>query len=124
MFAETVVEEVLGEGKISGLRLRQLGTGEETTVDVSGLFVFVGGVPQPRILDGLAVTDAHGHIETDSAMRTTLPGLFAAGAIRSGFSGQAVTAAGEGAAAAVAAHRHLAASGAGRETAAQSTAAF
>ena len=110
VFAETVVEEVLGEGKVSGLRLRQLGTGEETTVDISGLFVFVGGVPRPRILEGLEVTDAHGHIETDATMQTTLPGLFAAGAIRSGFSGQAVTAAGEGAAAAVAAHRHLEAS--------------
>lgn len=105
--AETVVEEIVGEDRITGLRLRELPTGAESTLDISGLFVFVGGVAQSRFLDGLAVTDEHGHVETDATMRTALPGLFAAGAIRSDFSGQAVTAAGDGAAAAVAAHRYL-----------------
>jgi thioredoxin reductase (NADPH) len=105
--AETVVEEILGEDGIAGLRLRVLPTGAESTLGVSGLFICVGGVARPRFLHGLAVTDEHGHIQTDANMRTALPGLFAAGAIRSNFSGQAVTAAGDGAAAAVAAHRYL-----------------
>ncbi len=105
--AETVVAEILGETAIIGLRLRALSTGAESTLDISGLFVYVGGVARPRFLDGLAVTDGHGHIETDAAMRSALPGLFAAGSIRSNFSGQAISAAGDGAAAAVAAHRYL-----------------
>lgn len=105
--AETVVEEILGENGITGLRLRVLPTGAESTLDINGLFVYVGGVARPRFLNGLAVTDEHGHVETDATMRTALPGLFAAGAIRSNFSGQAITAAGDGAAAAVAAHRYL-----------------
>jgi thioredoxin reductase (NADPH) len=105
--AATMVEEILGEDGIAGLRLRVLPTGAESTLGISGLFVCVGGVARPRFLHGLAVTDEHGHVEIDANMRTALPGLFAAGAIRSNFSGQAVTAAGDGAAAAVAAHRYL-----------------
>jgi len=105
--SETVVEEILGTDRIVGLRLRALRTGAASTLDIGGLFVYVGGVARPRFLDGLAVTDGHGHVEIDTTMSTTLPGLFAAGAIRSNFSGQAVTAAGDGAAAAVAAHRYI-----------------
>jgi thioredoxin reductase (NADPH) len=107
VLAATVVVEILGEGGVSGLRLCALATGVESTIDVSGLFVYVGAVARPRFLQDLAVTDEHGHVVTDAAMRTALPGLFAAGAIRSSFSGQAITAAGDGAAAAVAAHRYL-----------------
>ena len=104
---ETAVEEILGENGIAGLRLRALPTGAESTLEISGLFVYVGGIARPLFLDGLAVTNARGHIETDAAMATVLPGLFAAGAIRNNFSGQAITAAGDGASAAVAAHRYL-----------------
>lgn len=105
--ANTMVEEIIGEDKVAGLRLRASPTGAESILNVSGVFVYVGGVPQLRFLDGLGVTDDRGHVETDAAMRTALPGLLAAGAVRSGFSGQAVTAAGDGAAAAVAAHHHI-----------------
>lgn len=104
---DTVVEQVLGEERVAGLRLRELGSGADSTLEVSGVFVFVGGTAQPEFLDGLPVTDEHGHIVTDAAMGTALPGLFAAGSARSEFTGQAVTAAGDGAAAAVAAHRYL-----------------
>jgi thioredoxin reductase (NADPH) len=104
---ETVVEEVLGEERVAAVRLRDVGSAAESTLELSGLFVFVGGVVQPRFLDGLAVTDGHGHVVTDATMRTVLPGLFAAGSVRGEFTGQAVTAAGDGAAAAVAAHRYL-----------------
>ena len=105
---ETVVEEVLGEERVAAVRLREMGTGAESVLELSGLFVFVGGVAQPGFLDGLAaVTDARGHVVTDARMRTVLPGLFAAGSVRGEFTGQAVTAAGDGAAAAVAAHRYL-----------------
>jgi thioredoxin reductase (NADPH) len=104
---DTVVEEIVGDGRVAGLRLRELGSGADSTLEVSGVFVFVGGIAQPEFLDGLSVTDEHGHVVTDAAMGTALPGLFAAGSVRSEFTGQAVTAAGDGAAAAVAAHRYL-----------------
>lgn len=107
VLADTVVMEVLGQEGISGLRLHAVSTGAESTIDISGLFVYVGGIARPQFLEELSVTDEHGHVVTDAAMRTALPGLFAAGAIRSSFSGQAVTAAGDGAAAAVAAHQYL-----------------
>jgi thioredoxin reductase (NADPH) len=103
----TAVVEILGEDGLSGLRLCTVLTGAESTIDVSGLFVYVGDVARPQFLKELSVTDEHGHVVTDAAMRTALPGLFAAGAIRSSFSGQAITAAGDGAAAAVAAHQYL-----------------
>lgn len=103
----TVVVEVLGADGVSGLRLRTVLTGAESTIDVSGLFVYVGTVARPHFLKELSVTDEHGQVVTDAAMRTALPGLFAAGSIRSSFSGQAITAAGDGAAAAVAAHQYL-----------------
>jgi thioredoxin reductase (NADPH) len=104
---ETVVEEVVGDLRVAGLRLRELATGTESILEISGLFVLVGGVANDHFLDGLAVTDEHGQVITDASMRTALPGLFAAGSIRSGFTGQAVSAAGDGAAAAVVAHRYL-----------------
>lgn len=89
---------------MTGRWLRDLATGRRSTVDVGGLFVFAGGV---TVLDGLEVTDEHGHVVTDATMRIAQAGLFAAGSIRSELTGQAVTAAGDGAAAAVAAHRYL-----------------
>jgi thioredoxin reductase (NADPH) len=107
VLADTVVVEVIGHNGISGLRLRAVSTGAESTIDISGLFVYVGSVARSQFLKELSVTDEHGYIVTDAAMRTALPGLFAAGAIRSSFSGQAITAAGDGAAAAVAAHQYL-----------------
>jgi thioredoxin reductase (NADPH) len=107
VLADTVVVEVIGQEGISGLRLRAVSTGAESTIDIGGLFVYVGSIARPQFLKELSVTDEHGHVVTDAAMRTALPGLFAAGAIRSSFSGQAITAAGDGAAAAVAAHQYL-----------------
>jgi thioredoxin reductase (NADPH) len=110
--AETIVVEILGEDAVAGICLRALQSGSRSTLDINGLFVCVGGVARPRFLAGLAVTDAHGQVETDATLRTALPGLFAAGAVRRNFSGQAVAAAGDGAAAAVAAHRYLVAAAA------------
>jgi thioredoxin reductase (NADPH) len=105
----TTVEEILGDGRVEGLRLRDLAGGETSTVEVAGVFVHIGRVPNTQLLDGLVPLDEHGRVATDTLMRTEIPGLFAAGDVRADSAGQAVTAAGDGATAAIAAHRYLAA---------------
>ena len=104
----TVVEEILGDGRVDGVRVRDLATGESSTLPAAGIFVHVGRLPNTACLDGLVALDEGGRVPTDIWMRTPLPGLFAAGDVRAGAAGQAISAAGDGATAAVSAHRYLA----------------
>jgi thioredoxin reductase (NADPH) len=104
----TKVEEILGDGHVEGVRVRDLDTGASSTVAVSGVFVHVGRVPNTEIVEGVVGLDANGCIPTDIWMRTERPGLFAVGDVRAESAGQAISAAGDGATAAVAAHRYLA----------------
>jgi thioredoxin reductase (NADPH) len=103
----TVVEEILGNGSVEGVRVRELASGESSTVAVAAVFVHAGRVPNTALLAGVVALDERGCVATDAWMRTELPGLFAAGDVRADSPGQAVTAAGEGATAAIAAHRYL-----------------
>jgi len=103
----TVVEEILGDGRVDGVRVRDLATGESSTLPVAGIFFHVGRVPNTEVLDGVVALDERGCAATDAWMRTELPGLFAAGDVRADSAGQAITAAGDGATAAVAAHGYL-----------------
>ncbi len=103
----TVVEEVLGDTTVSGIRVRSSGSDEVSEVELGGLFVYVGSAPHTEFLGDLLPTDHHGRIHTDPWMRTTLPGILAAGDVRADSSAQAVAVAGDGATAAVAAHRYL-----------------
>jgi thioredoxin reductase (NADPH) len=103
----TMLEEILGDGHVDGIRVRDLGTGDSSTVPVSGVFVHVGRLPNTEILAGVIALDEHGRIPTNSWMRTERAGLFAAGDVRADSVGQAISAAGDGATAAVAAHRYL-----------------
>jgi thioredoxin reductase (NADPH) len=103
----TALEEILGDGQVSGVRVRELASGESSTVSVDGLFVHVGRLPSTGWLDGVLALDTGGHVPTDIWMRTEVPGLFAAGDVRANAAGQAASAAGDGATAAVAAHRYL-----------------
>ena len=103
----TALEEILGDGQVSGVRVRELASGESSTVPVQGLFVHVGRLPNTAFLEGVVALDSGGHVPTDIWMQTELSGLFAAGDVRANAAGQAVSAAGDGATAAVAAHRYL-----------------
>jgi thioredoxin reductase (NADPH) len=76
-------------------------------VELDGLFVYIGLSPETAWLGDLLELDPSGRIPTDDAMRTRLPGLFAAGTVRSGTAGRAASAAGDGAMAAIAADRYL-----------------
>jgi thioredoxin reductase (NADPH) len=104
----TVLEEILGDGRVDGVRVRDLATGESSTLPVAGVFAYVGSVPNTACVEGVVALDESGHVPTDVWMRTEAPGLFAAGDVRADAPGLAITAAGDGATAAVAAHGYLA----------------
>jgi thioredoxin reductase (NADPH) len=104
----TVLEAILGDGRVDGVRVRDLAAETSSTLPVAGVFVHVGRLPNTEFLDGVLTLDERGRVPTDAWMRTELAGLFAAGDVRVDSAGQAITAAGDGATAAVAAHRYLA----------------
>ena len=104
----TMLEEILGDGQVDGIRVRDLATGDSSTVSVSGVFVHVGRLPNTELVAGIVTLDEHGCIPTDVWMRTERAGLYAVGDVRAESAGQAISAAGDGATAAIAAHRYLA----------------
>jgi thioredoxin reductase (NADPH) len=103
----TVVEEVLGDAVVTGVRTRTTTDGTQADLELAALFVYIGLTPNTAWLDGTLDLDASGRIPTDDCMRTVVPGLFAVGTVRSGSAGRAASAAGDGATAAVAADRYL-----------------
>lgn len=103
----TVVEEVLGDEGVSGVRVRDLASGESSQVDLAGLFVYIGMKPNTEFLKSILRLSASGHISTDVCMRTERAGLYAVGDIRQDSAAQAIAAAGDGATAAIAAYRYI-----------------
>jgi thioredoxin reductase (NADPH) len=105
---DTIVEEIVGEDAVTGLRLRDARTGRTRLEACRGVFVYVGLEPNTAFVRGVLTLDPAGHIETDIDMRTSLAGVFAAGDIRAHSVAQLAAAAGDGATAAIAAFRYLA----------------
>jgi thioredoxin reductase (NADPH) len=103
----TTVEEAVGNGGLKSIRTRTVSDGKSNDIELAGLFVYVGLAPATALVDGLLALDASGPIPVDGAMRSSLPGLFAAGTVRSGSAGRAASAAGDGATAALSADRYL-----------------
>jgi thioredoxin reductase (NADPH) len=103
----TVVEEAVGNGGLTGVRTRSVGDGKTGDLELAGLFVYVGLAPVTAWLGSVLTLDASGRIPVDGAMRSSLPGLFAAGTVRSGSVGRAAAAAGDGATAAVSADQYV-----------------
>lgn len=104
----TVTEEVVGEADVSGVRIRNLETDESRVLPVKAVFVFIGHHPNTAYLpDGLLEMDKAGHIIVNEWMETSCEGLYAAGDVRQNSARQAVTAAGDGATAAIAADHYI-----------------
>jgi thioredoxin reductase (NADPH) len=104
-----VVTQVLGDGCITGLRLRDTKTGEESTLDVTGMFVAIGHDPRSGLVRGQVDTDDEGYVTVQApSTRTGVPGVFACGDLVDHTYRQAITAAGSGCAAAIDAERWLA----------------
>jgi thioredoxin reductase (NADPH) len=102
------VVDVIGDPKVSGVRVRKLATGEESTLDVTGLFVAIGHDPRSELFRGQVDLDPEGYVLVQaSSTRTNLPGVFAAGDVVDHTYRQAITAAGTGCAAALDAERYL-----------------
>ena len=103
------VTEILGDKKIMGLRLRDTVTGEESTLEVGGLFIAIGHDPRSELFTGQLDTDDEGYLLVEQpSTRTAIPGVFACGDVVDHTYRQAVTAAGTGCAAALDAERFLA----------------
>ena len=107
---DTEVLEAVGTGKLEGLRVRNVKTGEESTLNVTGFFVAIGHDPRSDLVRGQVDLDEEGYVRTQApSTRTNLPGVFAAGDLVDSTYRQAITAAGTGCSAALDAERYLAA---------------
>jgi thioredoxin reductase (NADPH) len=106
----TRVAEVLGDGKVTGLRIRDV-SGAESVLPVTGLFVAIGHEPNTAVFRGQVAMDDDGYIVTRDGSRTDVDGVFACGDVQDRVYRQAITAAGSGCMAAIDAERWLEAHG-------------
>jgi thioredoxin reductase (NADPH) len=104
---ENVIEEVLGDRTVEGVRVRNVRTGESTTLPVQGLFVAIGYDPATEVFRGQVELDENGYVKTHHMTRTSVDGVFAAGDVYDHRYRQAVSAAGFGCMAAIDAERWL-----------------
>lgn len=103
----TVVEKIEGNGMVENLVLKNVRTGEISNLAVAGVFMFVGQEPDIDCVRGLVKAEKGGWIITDNRMETSVEGIFAAGDVRSKYLRQVITAAADGAVAAMAASAYV-----------------
>jgi thioredoxin reductase (NADPH) len=101
------VQEILGDAKVTGVRMRDMSGGAVTDLAADAVFVYTGLQPNTAFLDGRVKLGAGGGIPTDEWMHTELLGVSAAGTVRAGSACRAASSAGDGAAAAIAVDRYL-----------------
>jgi len=106
-----VVVDLLGTDSLLGARVRNVKTGEESDLEVAGLFVAIGHVPNTAVFEGQLDMDPAGYLVTHDGTRTNVAGVFAAGDVQDHTYRQAITAAGSGCMAAIDAERWLEAQG-------------
>ncbi len=104
----STVSELLSDGKLTGVRLRDVQTGEKSTLACDGVFVSVGRKPATELVQGQLDLDSAGYIVADESTRTNLPGVYAVGDVRTKALRQVVTAVADGASAAHFAEEYLA----------------
>ena len=103
----SVVEKIEGDGMVENLVIKNVKTGEVSNLAVSGVFMFVGQEPDDECVRGLVKAERGGWIITNDHMETSVEGIFAAGDVRSKYLRQVITAAADGAVAAMAASSYI-----------------
>ena len=103
----TGVNAILGDSQVEAVSITDETSGETTRIDLSGIFIYIGLDPNTDYLQDVLPLDNAGHIPTDIWMSAPAPGIFAAGDIRQNSAAQLVSAAGDGATAAIAAQRYI-----------------
>lgn len=103
----TVVTEVVGSDKLTALKLKNVQTGEESTLETDGLFIFIGHAPNSQIFKDQVEMSDLGYVIVNDKMETNVEGVYAAGEIADPHFRQVITSAGMGAAAAIQATRYL-----------------
>jgi thioredoxin reductase (NADPH) len=106
---DTVIDEIHGNGVVREVALRNVKSGAVEAMPVDGVFIFIGHYPNSQFLVGQVALDEHGYVITDHFMRTSVPGVFAAGEIQDPHFRQIATSAGQGVAAAMQLERWLSA---------------
>jgi thioredoxin reductase (NADPH) len=104
---DTVPTRILGGNGVEGIELKNVKTGELSSEEVQGVFIFIGTVPNTAFLKGVIELDESGFIKTDDNMQTSAPGVFAAGDARAKLFRQISTAVGEGATASHSVEKYL-----------------
>ncbi len=103
----TVVDEIVGDSVVKGVKVRNVKTGETSLLNTDGVFIFIGHRPNSAIFQGQLAMDEGGYLLTDKHMMTSVPGVFAAGEIQDPMWRQVATSVGQGTAAAMACTRWL-----------------
>jgi alkyl hydroperoxide reductase subunit F len=107
IFLEHEVVEITGKNFVEGIKIRDLKSKKETALAVSGIFIEIGLIPNSDFTKGVVTQNRLGEVEVNCANETDVTGLFAAGDVTNVPEKQIVVAAGEGAKAALQAHRYL-----------------
>ena len=105
---DTVVDEIVGHETVSGVRLRNVKTGEERLHPVEGVFVAIGHTPNTEFLGSQVTLDEKGYILTDDRRRTNVPGVYAAGDVQDWMYRQIATSVGDGCRAAMEVEKYIA----------------
>ncbi len=104
----TIVTEILGDEQVTGVKLKDVKTGEESEMPIAAVFIFIGQHPNSDFLGDLVQMDKGGHVIVDEWMRTPQPGLFVAGDVRQGSARQVASSVGDGVTAAIGAEHYIA----------------
>ena len=104
---DSAIDEVLGDSKVTSIKIKNLKTGETQQMNIDGVFVAIGYQPNTKYLAGSLALDDHGYIITKDEVRTDIEGVFVAGDVADKRYRQAITAAGSGAKAALEAREYL-----------------
>lgn len=104
---DSVVEEIKGGDKVEGVRIKNVVSGERQDLPADGVFIYAGTEPNAQFAHDGLTADGRGYIVTDALLRTNIPGVFAAGDIRTTPLRQVATAVGDGALAAVQVEKYL-----------------